>query len=128
MSDSFLSACARRTADGLATTSARTADGLATTSARTADGLATTSAAAPVTGRSGRGRVRRHTRENMLTKDNLLAGTDESGVRIRIFTAQLTGKRAAKVFPGLAPGLSESKYAGETGFHTMEMRRPPARR
>jgi len=64
---------------------------------------------------SNRGRQRRITKENMLGHDNLLAGTDEKGVRIRILTAQLTGWRAAKVFPDMEKaGLSQSKYVGET--------------
>ena len=70
------------------------------------------SATAPPAVPTGRGRARRVTRENMLSKSNLLAGTDEQGVRIRIFTAQLTGMRAAKVIPGLSPGITESKYTG----------------
>ena len=68
----------------------------------------------PTSARS-RGRPRRMSKENMLTKDNMLAGTDENGCRIRIFTASLTGKRATLVCPDPdKPHLAESTYVGET--------------
>lgn len=55
-----------------------------------------------------RGRVRRLTKENMLTKEHMLKGTDQHGVRIKIFTATLTGDRAEKV------GVANFTYEGET--------------
>lgn len=64
-------------------------------------------------GQPSRGRPRRLSRENMLNKDHMLAGTDEKGVRIRIFTASLTGKRATLVCPDPdKPHLAESTYVG----------------
>jgi len=49
-----------------------------------------------------------------LSTAHMLAGTDENGQRIRIFTAKMTGARAAKVTPGAIPGLAASTYTGET--------------
>ena len=57
---------------------------------------------------SGRGRSRRPTKEHMLSKESLTAGTDEWGVRIRIFTAALTCERACRV------GIMNFTYTGET--------------
>lgn len=55
-----------------------------------------------------------HVSLSLLKKEHMLAGLDENGVRIRIFTAKLTGTRAAFVTPGHTPGLSESTYTGDT--------------
>lgn len=57
---------------------------------------------------AGRGRARRLTKEAMISKENLLSGTDESGVRIRIFTASLTCDHTNRA------GLAQFEWTGDT--------------
>jgi len=77
-----------------------------------ADGAASTPVAAssvPASeSRGGRNRGRRTTKENMLSKKNLNAGTDEFGSRVRTFTASLCCERAH----GL--GLDKFTWEGDT--------------